>query len=87
MLLAAWNLLVPVVVLEGRSGFRSLRRSLSLVRRSLTTVVPVLLLSILLATNVGALLAALVFTVAPVPFVILHAVPPLVLALVWRWSA
>jgi hypothetical protein len=83
VLLAAWNLLVPVVVLEGRSGFRSLRRSLSLVRRSLTTVVPVLLLSILLATNVGALLAALVFTVAPVPFVILNAVPPLVLALVW----
>ncbi len=83
VLLAAWNLLVPVIVLEGRSGFRSLRRSLALVRRSLATVVPVVLLSILLATNVGALLAALVFIVAPLPFVILNAVPPLVLAFLW----
>ena len=74
---------MPVIVLEGRSGFRSLRRSLALVRRSLRTVVPVVLLSILLATNVGALLAALVFIVAPVPFVILNAVPPLVLAFLW----
>ena len=41
------------------------------------------LLSILLATNVGALLAALVFIVAPLPFVILNAVPPLVLAFLW----
>ena len=35
VLLGAWSLLVSVIVLEGVSGFRPLRRSLSLVRHSL----------------------------------------------------
>ncbi len=83
VLLAAWNLLIPVVVIESRGGFGGLRRSLSLVRPVIRTVVPVLLLSILLATTLGAVLAALLFVVAPLPFVILNAVPPLVLALLW----
>ena len=81
VLLAAWNLLVPVIVLEGRAGFRGLRRSLSLIRHALGTVVPVQLLSAVLATEVGALLAALLFIAVPLPFVVLNALPPLVLAL------
>ncbi|MCB0907965.1 MAG: hypothetical protein KDB63_12710 [Nocardioidaceae bacterium] len=86
-LLVFFYLLTPVVVLEGASWLRPLTRSTVLVWRILGTVVPLRLFSLLLLSSVGALLAALLFTVVPVSFVVLNAVPPLVIALVTPLNA
>jgi len=86
VLLGAWSLLISVIVLERRSGFSSLRRSLSLVWRSLGTTLPVLLLMLLLITAAGALLATLLFVITALPFIVLNMVPPLTLVLVWPFT-
>lgn len=87
VVLLAAVLLVPVLVLEGRGGFAGLPRSVRLVRHSVGTLVPVLALSLLLLTTVGAVVAALLFVVVPLPFVVLNTVPSVVLGLVWPFVA
>ncbi|GAA1502199.1 hypothetical protein [Nocardioides humi] len=83
VVLAAAVLLVPVVVLEQRAGLAGLPRSIRLVRHSLGTLVPVLALGLLLLTTIGAVVAALLFVVVPLPFVVLNVVPSVVLGFVW----
>lgn len=83
VVLLAAVLLVPVLVLERRAGFRGLPRSIRLVRHSAGTLTPVLGLGLLLLTTAGAVVAALLFVVAPLPFVVLNTVPSLVLGLLW----
>jgi len=87
VVLTAGVLLVPVVVLERRAGFGGLPRSIRLIRHSVTTLLPVLLLGLLLLTTIGAVVAALLFVVVPLPFVVLNAVPSVVLGLVWPFVA
>lgn len=86
-LVVAWALVLPVVQLEGLSGWRALRRSATLVRRRIPSVLLVLALSFVLVTGLGGLLAALVFIVSPAPFTVVSALPPLVTALVWPVTA
>lgn len=83
VLLAVWMLLPSVVALEERVGPSAALRGLRLLRATPGPVFAVLGLAALLATAAGALLAALLFLVVPVSFVVLGAVPPLVLALLW----
>ncbi|WGX95366.1 hypothetical protein [Nocardioides sp. L-11A] len=87
VVLAAGVLLVPVVVLERRSGLAGLPRSIRLVRHSFATLVPVLALGLLLLTTIGAVVAALLFVVVPLPFVVLNVVPSVVLGVVWPFVA
>lgn len=87
VVLTAGVLLVPVVVLELRRGFAGLPRSIRLIRHSFGTLVPVLALGLLLLTTIGAVVAALLFVVVPVPFVVLNAVPSVVLGVVWPFVA
>lgn len=87
VVLLAAVLLVPVLVLERRGGFAGLARSVRLVRHSVGTLVPVLALGLLLLTTVGAVVAALLFVVVPLPFVVLNTVPSVVLGLVWPFVA
>ncbi len=82
-LLAGWTLLLPLMVLEETRGFPAWWRSLALARRAWRTVLPVTVLGLLLLTTTGLLIAALLFLVYPAPFVILNAVPPVVVALLW----
>lgn len=82
-LLAGWTLMLPLIVLEGVTGFRAWWRSLVLARRSWRTILPVTVLGLLLLTTAGLLLAALIFLAYPAPFVILNAVPPIMVALLW----
>jgi hypothetical protein len=79
-LLSAWLLLFPVLVVERRGGLTGLVRAVRLLRGSLRVVVPVVALVVLLLTTMGALLAAALFVVVPLPFVLLNAVPAMVLA-------
>lgn len=81
VLAAAWVLLVPVIVLESRHGLGGLRRSVVLAARCWRTLLPLLVLIVLELTTFGALVAALLFAVVPLPFVVLNAVPPVVVAL------
>lgn len=87
VVLTAGVLLVPVVVLERRRGFAGLPRSIRLIRHSFGTLVPVLALGLLLLTTIGAVVAALLFVVVPVPFVVLNTVPSVVLGVVWPFVA
>ncbi|MBM7515939.1 hypothetical protein [Nocardioides nitrophenolicus] len=87
VVLTAGVLLVPVVVLERRRGFAGLPRAVRLVRHSFGTLVPVLALGLLLLTTVGAVVAALLFVVVPVPFLVLNTVPSVVLGVVWPFVA
>jgi hypothetical protein len=87
VVLTAGVLLVPVVVLERRRGFTGLPRSIRLIRHSFGTLVPVLALGLLLLTTIGAVVAALLFVVVPVPFVVLNTVPSVVLGAVWPFVA
>ncbi|WGY00707.1 hypothetical protein QI633_19460 [Nocardioides sp. QY071] len=87
VVLTAGVLLVPVVVLERRRGFAGLPRSVRLIRHSFATLVPVLALGLLLLTTIGAVVAALLFVVVPVPFVVLNTVPSVVLGVVWPFVA
>ena len=87
VVLTAGVLLVPVVVLERARGFGGLPRSIRLVRHSFGTLVPVLALGLLLLTTTGAVVAALLFVVVPVPFVVLNTVPSVVLGAVWPFVA
>lgn len=87
VVLTAGVLLVPVIVLERRRGFAGLPRSILLIRHSFGTLVPVLVLGLLLLTTVGAVVAALLFVVVPVPFVVLNAVPSVVVGAVWPFVA
>jgi hypothetical protein len=86
-LLVFFYLLTPVVVLERAGGLRPLTRSTVLVWRILGTIIPLRLFSLLLLSSVGAVLAALLFTVVPVSFVVLNSVPPVVIALVTPLNA
>ena len=87
LLLLFFYLLTPVVVLERATWFKPLTRSSVLVWGILGTVLPLRLFSLLLVSSVGALLAALLFTLVPVSFVVLNAVPPVVVALVTPLNA
>jgi hypothetical protein len=87
VLLVLFYLLTPVVVIERAGALRPLTRSTVLVWRILGTIVPLRLFSLLLLSSVGAVLAALLFTIVPVSFVVLNAVPPLVIALVTPLNA
>lgn len=80
-LLAGWTLML--IVLEGIGGFRAWWRSLVLARRAWRTILPVTILGLLLSTTAGLVLSALLFLVYPAPFVILNAVPPLTVAVLW----
>ena len=82
VLIVLWYLMIPLIVIERGGLFSSLRRSPALVWKILGSVIPVRLFSALMLTAVGALLAALVFAVVPVSFVVFNAVPPVVVALV-----
>ena len=82
-LLAGWALLVPTIVLDRMGGFRAWGSSLTLAARAWRTVVPVTLLGLVSITSAGFILAAALFVVYPAPFVLLNAVPPLVVALAW----
>ncbi|GAA1100860.1 hypothetical protein GCM10009668_18670 [Nocardioides dubius] len=83
LLLTGWTLLLPLVVLDGVSGFRAWWRSLALAWRSWRTILPVAVFALLLLTTAGLVIAALLFLIYPAPFVILNAVPPLMVALLW----
>lgn len=75
--------LVPSVVIEGSRGFTPVRRSVRLARDAIRTWLTVVNLAVLVTTVLGALIAALLLLVVPLPLVVLNAVPPLVVALVW----
>ncbi len=79
---AAWALLVPVVVIEGRVGLDALRRSWQLTRGRLGKVVGVLLLGLLLLTLLGGLIGALILVAAQAPFVLVNLVPGVTNALI-----
>lgn len=87
VVLLAAVLLVPVVVVERRAGFAGLPRAVRLVRHSVRTLVPLLALGLLLLTTIGAVVAALLFVVVPLPFVVLNTVPSIVLGVVWPFVA
>lgn len=82
-LLAGWTLLLPLMVLRGVHGCRAVWRSLVLGCRAWRTVLPVTVLGLVLLTTAGLLVAALLFLVYPAPFVILNAVPSVMVALLW----
>lgn len=86
-LLVAWSLVLPVVQLEGLSGWRALARSWRLVRHQLLTVLLVLAVSVALVSALGGVLATLVFIVSPAPFAVVSGIPQLVTALVWPVTA
>ncbi|MFS3127038.1 hypothetical protein ACLM5J_01380 [Nocardioides sp. Bht2] len=83
LLLTGWTLLVPLVVLDGVNGFHAWWRSLVLAGRSWRTILPVAVLGLLLLTTTGLVVAAALFLIYPAPFVILNAVPLLIVALLW----
>jgi hypothetical protein len=82
-LLVGSSLVVPVVQLENRWGLGALRRSLSLSRRTLSTLVPVFVVCLLVGLFLGLLLSSFVFILLTAPFIVVSAVPPLVTALMW----
>lgn len=86
-LLVAWSLVLPVVQLEGLSGWRALARSWRLVRHQVLTVLLVLAVSVALVSALGGVLATLVFIVSPAPFAVVSGIPQLVTALVWPVTA
>jgi hypothetical protein len=86
-LLVAWSLSLPVVQLEGLSGWRALRRSAALVRPQVVTVLLVVAVSIALVSMLGGVIAAVAFIVSPAPFGVVSAIPPLVTTLAWPVTA
>ncbi|WP_328530971.1 hypothetical protein OG984_07550 [Nocardioides sp. NBC_00368] len=87
VLLVAWSLVLPVVQLEGRSGWRALSRSWALVRPQLLTVLLVLAISAALVSVLGGALAALAFVIFPAPFGVVSGIPQLVTTLAWPVTA
>jgi hypothetical protein len=87
VLLVAWSLVLPVVQLDGLSGWRALVRSARLVRHQVATVLLVLAISVVLVSVLGGLLAALAFVVSPAPFGVISGIPQLVTTLVWPVTA
>jgi hypothetical protein len=83
VLLVGCSFLVPVIHLEDGWGVGAARRSLALAWRSLSTLLPVLVVCALVGSFLGLLLSALVFILLTAPFVVVSAVPPLVTAFMW----
>ena len=69
VLLTLWSMIVPAIVLEGRGLRDAFRRSMELVRGSGLRVFAVIVLTVLLATIVGAAIRALF---APLPDVLAY---------------
>jgi hypothetical protein len=82
-----WLLLAPVVVLEGRSGPGSLRRSAQLVRGRWFRVGSIVGVGAVLALAAGPLLGALLILVTDAPFVLLNLVAGVVYALAMPYVA
>jgi hypothetical protein len=81
VLLVGWSLLIPVVQLDRRAGFRALRRSWRLVRHQALTVTALVLFAGVLGNLVGGTLATVVILAVQAPFAVVNLLPGVVTAL------
>ena len=82
-----WALVVPVVVLEGRSAFGALRRSRRLVRRGWLKVASLAVVGAALALLAGPFLGALLILLTSVPLALLNLISGLVYAVAMPFVA
>lgn len=81
VVVTAFALFVPVVQLEGLSGFRALRRSAHLVRHQVVKVLLVLVLAAAMISLLGGLIGSVVILLVQAPFVVVNLIPGVVQAL------